>query len=198
MEVFLNAWLSSFLPEGCTFEIYQYPGKPALLRKIGDRLKGYAAWIPAGYRIVVLVDLDADECGELKGKLERLCERAGLRSRRTVGDPDWQIVTRIVVRELEAWYFGDWQAVRKVYPRVPANIPGKARYRDPDAISHAWETFERVLQRHGYFMQGLEKMQAAAAIGEYFDPKINSSRSFKVFRDAIAAVAESAKSRIGG
>lgn len=190
MEAFLHAWLPRFLPEDCTFGIYPYPGKGALLRKLQDRLRGYAAWMPAEYRIVVVADRDNDDCQELKTGLEDICASAGLRSRRAAGGPDWQVVTRIAIEELEAWYFGDWQAVRAAYPRVSPNIPGQARYRNPDAIAGGtWEALERVLQNQGYFRQGLAKVQAATDIGEHFDPTINGSHSFTVFRDALAEAA---------
>lgn len=190
MEAFLAAWLPRFLPADCGFAIHSYQGKHALLRKIGDRLRGYAKWIQAEYRIVVIVDRDGDECEELKSTLEGICESAGLRSRRAVGGPDWQVVTRIAIEELEAWYFGDWQAVRQAFPRVSPNIPKQPRYRDPDAITGGtWEAFERVLRKHGYFRQGLAKVQAATAIGQHIDPVLNRSHSFAVFRDAIAEAA---------
>ena len=190
MEAFLKPWLPGFLPDGCTFGIYPYPGKAALLRKIGNRLSGYAAWMPAGYRIAVVVDRDEDDCEALKSTLERTCESAGLRSRQAAGGPGWQVVTRIAVEELEAWYFGDWPAVRAAYPRVSANIPRRAAYRHPDAIrGGTWEAFERVLQNHGYFRQGLAKVQAAGDIGRHIDPARNRSRSFAVFRDAVAEAA---------
>ena len=187
MESFLAAWLPRFLPESCDFGIYPYAGKDAQLRKIGDRLKGYATWMPAEYCIVVIVDRDREECRELKSRMEEICERAGLRSRRAVGGLDWQVVTRIAIEELEAWYFGDWSAVCAVYPRVSPNIPNQAPYRNPDAIAGGtWEAFERLLQKHGYFKQGLAKVQAATAIGKHVDPTRNRSRSFALFRDAIA------------
>jgi len=47
----------------------------------------------------------------------------------------WQVVNRIAIEELEAWYFGNWPAVVATYPNVPENIPGKAPYRNPDAIA---------------------------------------------------------------
>ena len=187
MEAFLHAWLPRMLPEDCTFEIHPYPGKDALLRRIGDRLRGYATWMPEEYRIVIIVDRDNDDCHELKSTLEDICAGAGLRSRRTAGGPDWQVVTRLAIEELEAWHFGDWQAVCAAYPRVSPNIPGRAAYRDPDAIrGGTWEALERVLQKHGYFKQGLAKVQAATAIGEHMDPARNRSHSFAVFRDAVA------------
>ena len=99
-------------------------------------------------------------------------------------------MTRIAIEELEAWYFGDWPAVRAAYPGVSANIPGRAAYRDPDAIAGGtWEAFERILQRHGYFGQGLAKVQAATDIGDHIDAARNRSRSFAVFRDEIAEAA---------
>ena len=190
MEAFLVACLPSILPADCTFKIHPYQGKDALLRKIGDRLRGYATWMPPEYRIVVIVDRDRDQCEELKARLEEICESAGLQSRRAAGGPDWQVATRIAIEELEAWYFGDWQAVRQAYPRVSPNIPRKAPYRDPDAIAGGtWEAFERVLQRRGYFEQGMARVQAAAAIGRHIDPARNRSRSFAAFRDAIAEAA---------
>ena len=186
MEAFLRAWLPRFLPEDCSFGIYPYPGKDALLRRIGDRLRGYATWMPAGYRIVVVVDRNGDGCEELKSRLEQSCESAGLRSRRVAGGAGWQVVTRIAIEELEAWYFGDWPAVREAYPRVSPHPP----HRDPDAIrGGTWEAFERILQRHGYFRQGLSKVQAAGDIGRHVDPARNRSRSFAAFRDAIAEAA---------
>ena len=186
MEAFLNAWLPRFLPEHCSFGVYPQRGKDALLRKIGDRLRAYANWMPAEYRIVVVVDRDRDECEELKSRLEQICERVGLRSRQAAGGPDWQVVTRIAIEELEAWYFGDWPAVHAAYPRVPAmaNLPGQTR--SPDAIrGGTWEAFERSLQRRGYFKQGLAKVQAATDIGKHIDATRNRSPSFAVFRDAI-------------
>ena len=187
MEAFIRAWVRQVLPDDCTFDFHRYRGKPALLRKLGDRLRGYARWMPPEYRIVVVVDRDNDECMELKSKLEWICENAGLRSRHTAGSTDWQVVTRIAIEELEAWYFGDWQAVRRAYPRVSPNVPSKARYRVPDAIKGGtWEAFERVLQKHGYFRQGLAKVQAATDIGRNVDPARNSSVSFAALRDAVA------------
>ncbi|MCY4260682.1 MAG: DUF4276 family protein [Rhodobacteraceae bacterium] len=132
------------------------------------------------------MDCDSDDCHELKSRLEEMCIQTHLRSRQSGSGSDWQIVTRIAIEELEAWYFGDWQAVRKAYPNVSPNIPGRARYRNPDAITGGtWEAFERVLQKKGYFRNGLAKLQAAENIGEHINPTVNTSHSFKVFREAL-------------
>ena len=93
-----------------------------------------------------------------------------------------KVVNRIVIEELEAWYFGDWEAVLAAYPRVPKNIP----YRDPDAIrGGTWEAFERVMQKADYFEGGLRKIEAARAIAPHWEPDRNTSSSFRVFCDVL-------------
>ena len=186
-ELFLKSWLTRILPETCGYGVYAFRGKEALLRRLPNRLRGYARWLPSDHRIVIVVDCDRDQCEELKSRMEDICADVGLVSRRTSSVSNWQVVTRIAIEELEAWYFGDWEAVLQAYPRVPSNIPGNRSYRNPDAIAGGtWEAFERVLQRSGYFAQGLAKTQVAAAIGRHIDPTRNRSRSFIKFRDAIA------------
>ena len=191
MEEFLNSWLPRILPKRCTFGIYSYQGKPALLRKLEARLKGYFSWMPEYYHIFVVVDRDEDECKELKSRLEECCRNAGLQSRRAANGSDWQVVTRIAIEELEAWYFGDWSAVNAAYPRVSKNTCQRRAYRNPDAIKGGtWEAFERVLQQHGYFSGGLAKVQAASDIGRYMDASRNRSHSFAMFYGSIAELCE--------
>ena len=125
MEDFLDSRLPRILPENCTFGIHPHQGKHALLRRLEARLRGYSSWMPNNCRIIVVVDRDSDDCKELKFRLEECCKNAGLQSKRTANNPNWQVVTRIVIEELEAWYFGDWQAVRAAYPRVSTDIRNK-------------------------------------------------------------------------
>ena len=70
MEAFLNAVLPRMLPAGAVFEIHAFQGKQALLRKLEDRLKGYARFMTNDHRIMVIVDQDNDDCIALKARLE--------------------------------------------------------------------------------------------------------------------------------
>ena len=186
MEAFLRAMLPRLLPKDRTFEVHPFQGKRDLLGKLEARLRGYASWLPGDSRIVVVVDRDGDDCRSLKRRLEDIAGRAGLRSRTRAGDPNWQIVNRIAIEELEGWYFGDWPAVQAAYPRVSANLPHRKGFRDPDAIAGGtWEAFERVMQRHGYFEGGLAKIEAARAVGAQIDSARGRSHSFTVFCAAI-------------
>ena len=160
-----------------------------MLRSLNGRLSGYKNWLPPDWRLFVMVDRDGDDCRELKKQLEAAAAKSGLRTRSQAGCC-WQVVNRIVIEELEAWYFGDWEAVRNAWPRVPPTIPHRARYRDPDAIpGGTWEAFERILKRHGYFQTGLRKIEAAQAVAAHIDPQRNRSHSFAAFREALAEAA---------
>ena len=187
MEAFLRGLLPRVLPPECSFEIHPFQGKPDLLAKLGGRLLGYARWLPDDWRLSVLVDRDQEDCRALKRELEGIARSAGFRTRTRSGGPSWQVVNRIAIEELEAWYFGNWDAVRRAYPRASARIPRQARYRQPDSIrGGTWEQFERVMQRFGYFRTGLRKTEAARAIGAHVEPARSTSRSFKHLTEAIA------------
>ena len=185
MEAFLRALVPKLLPKDVTFQVHPYRGKLDLLKKLESRLRGYAAWLPKDWRIVMLVDCDDQDCRQLKNLMEKIAHQAGLQTRTHAGRCRWQVVNRIVVRELEAWYFGDWKAVRTTYPKVPQQVPQKKRFRNPDAIQAAWEAFQKLMQSAGYFRGGLAKIEAARTIGRCMNISGNRSRSFKVFCDAV-------------
>ncbi|MGH3803791.1 MAG: DUF4276 family protein [Pseudonocardiaceae bacterium] len=169
------------------FEIRVFRGKTDLLKKLPDRLKGYAAWITrADTYLVVLVDRD-DDCLALKAEMEQMAAAAGLptataapASRRV------HVLNRIAVEELEAWFFGDVPALCAAYPRVPVSLGQQAKYRDPDAVlGGTWEALEHVLQAGGYHRGGLAKVAAATEIAQHMNVDVNCSRSFQVFRDGV-------------
>lgn len=187
MEAFLRALLPRLLPVERSFEVHPFQGKADLLSKLQNRLRGYAEWLPHDWRIVVVVDRDDDDCKKLKRRLEQIASDSGLTTRSRARGRRWQLVNRIAIEELEAWYFGDWEAVRSAFPRVPANIPRQAGYRNADAIrGGTWEAFERIVQRHGYFKAGLPKVETARMLGRLLDPARCNSMSFIRFRAAIS------------
>jgi hypothetical protein len=70
----------------------------------------------------------------------------------------------LAIEELEAWFFGDMDAVRALYPRVPETLEQRAGFRDPDAIrGGTWEALERILQRAGYFAGVANRARSADA-----------------------------------
>ena len=181
----MEAALRLLLPRvlgALSFAIYPFQCKDDLLQRLPDRLRGYAAWLPDDYRIIVVVDRDNDDCHKLKGRLEQMAETAGLLTRSRADNGPYQVANRLAIEELEAWYFGDWGAVKAAYPNAPDAIPRQANYRVPDSIpGGTWEAFERILQHAGYFRTGLRKIEAARKIAAHWRPEMNQSHSFRVF-----------------
>ena len=158
MEAALRLLLPKLLGE-ISFEVYPHQCKKELLAHLPDRLRGYT-WIPQTWRIIVVVDRDDDDCQRLKARLDKIAADAGLT---THSHCKKKVVNRLAIEELEAWYFGDWEAVRAAYPRAAATVPKKAKYRGPDEIrGGTWEAFEHVMQAAGYFVGGLRRSRQRA------------------------------------
>lgn len=187
MKDFLEGLLPRYLSEDATFDVIAFSGKHDLKNKLPKRLKGLKRSLLPGHRLFVVVDRDSDDCHKLKNELEDIAKEAGLTTRTSAGSK-WQVVNRIVVEELEAWYFGDWEAVKAAYKNAPRDPSRRQGFRNPDAIrGGTWEAFERVMRSE--FPGGLRKREAARLIGRQIDPRRSKSHSFQVFYEATVEAA---------
>jgi hypothetical protein len=165
------------------FDIFPFQGKDNLLRRLPDRLRAYTHRPGDDWRVIVLLDRDDQDCGTLKEQLETIAREASLATR-TTSPGKFRVINRIAIKELEAWFFGDVEALVAAYPRVDPNLARQSAYRDPDAITGGtWERLEKVLAH--YHPGGLEKIRAAQEIAAHMQPGRNRSKSFQVFRDAL-------------
>ena len=188
-EAVLNAILPKILSDNISFELHVFKGKQDLLKKLPDRLQVYSKWIPNNWRIVVLIDEDRRDCHELKAKLEKTADDAGFVTKSSAGpNENFQVVNRLAIEELEAWFFGDVEAVHAAYSRIPRNLQSKAKYRDPDAIrGGTYEALERLLVRARYYTGKLPKVTVAQNIAQHMEPNRNRSKSFQVFLEGLKA-----------
>jgi hypothetical protein len=190
-EEALNNLVPRIIGTDVTFQTHVFQGKADLLDKLQQRLLGYSYWLPDNWGIVVLIDEDREDCHALKSRIERTSQAVRLTTKSSVqGTERFQVLNRIAVEELEAWFFGDIDALASAYQGVSATLAMKAKYRDPDDIrGGTWEALESLLRRLGHHRGGLEKMRAAREISAYMDPEVNRSGSFQVFRDGLRALA---------
>jgi len=197
MEAFLGDFLPRIIPDISDLKIIDHSSKWQLLNTIPIRLLGYAK-IPILHRpkVLVLVDRDDDECMTLKARLELACSNASLFSKTSPAVAGtFDVVNRIVVEELEAWYFGDVHALCEAWPGVSATLGAQARFRDPDAITGGThEALLGVLQKAGHLrgMERLPKIDAARRMGALVDPARNSSASFQHFLTGLNALVATA------
>jgi hypothetical protein len=186
-EAALRNLVPKILGENVSFAIHPHQGKRDLLKKLPGRLRGYRLWLPSDYCIVVLIDNDCGDCTALKETVENHATCAGLRTKsRTNTGRAFQVLTRLAMEELEAWFLGDAEALHAAYPRLSWNLAKQARFRYPDAIrGGTWEALERLLQKAGYYRGGMPKIEVARNVSERMKPEYNRSRSFSVFRDGL-------------
>ena len=186
-EAALKAILPKILVDDVTFDFHVFEGKPDLLKQLPLRLKGYRQWLPADWRIFVLIDEDRQDCQELKARLERAAREAGFWTKSHPNSQgEFRVVNRLAVEELEAWFFGDVEALRNAYPRVSKTLHNRQKYQEPDAITGGtWEALGRLLKR--YYPNSLPKRLVAQKIAPYMEPSRNRSRSFQVFVEGLEA-----------
>lgn len=180
----MEAWLR-ICPAGATCLTHAFQGKQELLAQLPRQLKAMVKWIPDHFRIVVLLDQDRQDCAALKKTLERMSHEAGLGTLSAPGKCA-RVANRIAVEELEAWLLGDPQALRAAFPKLSATFERTASLRNPDAVKGGtWEALERLLQKSGYYLGGLAKVDCARSVAAHIVPERNVSRSFKVFHRGL-------------
>ncbi len=186
-EAALNNILPKILGGIITYNIIVHQGKKDLLKKLPNRLRGYAKWIDDKYKIVVLLDKDSQDCIALKAALNQTALNAGLKLKIADAAPGYkyQVLNRIAIEELESWFFGDQIALKKSYPRIPDGEIRSRKYSNPDGITQCWETLEQLLQKGGYYPSGLPKIENARKVSKHMDIENNSSHSFNIFKKGL-------------
>ena len=151
---------SGTLLPNVSFQYIPHQGKSDLQKSIPRKL---AAWKKPNSFFVILHDLDANpDCIALKNELRLLCMNAN----------QHEPLIRIICQELEAWYFGDLDAVQKAFPEFnAAQYKRKPRYRHPDEIHNPSKALNKIVKN---FTKGL----AARTVPQYMDIENNTSVSF--------------------
>lgn len=168
-----------------TYKIITYQGKADLLKKLPGVLKGYSHFLPDDWKIIILIDLDKDDCRKLKSRLNSFVIDANLKLKNTSNlQNSFQVINRIAIEELESWFLGDPEAIKIAYPRV-GKFSNKPKYRIPDQITNPSEVLERILQSAGYYPTGMRKIEIAEKVSSNMVPLSNRSKSFSVFWRAV-------------
>ncbi len=187
-EIALRHILPKILSSDVICIFHAFEGKDDMLEELPKLMKGHQ-WIPDDWRIVVLIDEDRTDCHELKANLEKAAHETGFVTKSNAApDEDFQVVNRIVIEELEAWFFGDVEALRAAYPKIPKNLQSKARFRNPDTIQGGtYEALRDLLIQKKYYRERIPKTTVAQRIAEHMEPSRNRSKSFQVFVEGLKA-----------
>ena len=183
-EETLKTILPKILSNDVTFDFLVFEGKDDLLNNLPARLNGYR-WIPDDWRIMVLIDEDRRDCRELKAELERTAREAGFVTKSSaLPNSDFQVVNRLAIEELEAWFFGDIEALYAAYPRISRNLHNIRQNTEILMlfIGGTSEALERLLIEKNYYTpkERLRKPEIAQNIAHHTWNLIETNQ--KVFR----------------
>lgn len=186
MKVAVDALMPRIAP-GVSFASHDLGSKSQFMKKAPGRLRGYAYELGANPSLAVLLlrDRDQEDCRQITESLKQQSTAGGLTVASVALGVPGNVVVRLADEMLEAWFFGDGQALNRAYPRVPAALTTQRAYRHPDAIRDPARRLEGELQRRGYHQGGLSKTALASAVAPLLDVEANTSVSFVHFRDAV-------------
>ena len=168
MKTLLDGLLPRLVP-ALSFFCVPHEGKQDLEKSIPRKLR---AWREPGVRFVIVRDNDGADCIDLKKKLLTLCTGAGRPNS----------LVRIACQELEAWYFGEPEAMAKAFENSNLlQIRNKSKYRDPDRIFKPSKEIIKLVPE-------FQKISGARKMASCLSRDGNRSRSFQVTIKGIEQV----------
>ncbi|MFN3630261.1 MAG: DUF4276 family protein [Casimicrobiaceae bacterium] len=154
--------------------------KRILLDQLPRLLRGYGK-TPGIDAVVVVLDADRRNCAEFLAELKALAASC---------NPAPNTLFRLAIEEMEAWYFGDRQALAKAYPKAKVEV--LQRYQQ-DSLCGTWELLadaiypggSAAIKEAGWPLPGQVKHEWAEKIGPLLEPDRNVSPSFGKLRDGL-------------
>ncbi len=167
---FLQVVLPKVLPAHVVPHFLVFEGKQDLEKRLVPRMK---RWLRPNSRFIVMRDQDSGDCLVIKAKLQGLCAQAGR--------PDATV--RIVCKELETFFVGDWNAIAIAFGRLSLAANAKrAKYRTPDMLGSPSIEIRRAIPTY-------QKREGARMIAPHLDLASNTSSSFQVLMRSIRDLA---------
>ena len=167
---FLEAILPRVLPTHITPHFLVFEGKQDLEKQLVWRMK---RWLRPNSRFIVMRDQDNGDCRVIKSRLLGLCQQAGQPT----------ATVRIVCRELETFFVGDWRAIAAGFaqPKLSAQAQ-KAKFRQPDLLGSPSREIKQMIPTY-------QKREGARTISPHLDLTSNRSTSFRVLLRTLSDMA---------
>ncbi|MEI6757867.1 MAG: DUF4276 family protein [Chlorobium sp.] len=164
------------------------PAKRMLLDQLPKLLRGYGN-TPGIDAVVVVVDSDKRDCATFLAELQAVADAC---------DPGPNTLFRIAIEEIEAWYFGDHEALMEAYPKARREVLEKYVQ---DSVCDTWELLadairpggSLAIKKAGWPLPGQVKHEWAQKIAPFMEPERNVSPSFGKLRDGLRELCSSGK-----
>jgi hypothetical protein len=166
---FLEIVLPQILPTRITPHFVVFEGKQDLEKRLTKRLK---YWQRPNSQFIVIRDQDSGDCKVIKANLKQLCILAN--------KPN--AIVRIVCKELETFFVGDWAAIATAYSNEKwrANVR-TAKFRNPDLLGSPSTEIKRLIPNY-------QKRAGARIISPHLDFDKNASASFHALIRSIKSI----------
>ncbi|MDR1053456.1 MAG: DUF4276 family protein [Planctomycetaceae bacterium] len=162
------------------------PKKRQLLTQLPKLLKGFSTrYQYLNHTIFVLCDLDKCCFKKFREELLEVAKKC---------DADQHTQFFLSVNEMEAWFLGDFNAIKKIYSRARR----RKNYTESklgcwetlaDSIKKGWsKELKKQKEKEGYSVIGKLKNQWATEITPHLNIQMNSSPCFCYFRDKIQKI----------
>ncbi len=159
----------------------------SLLHNLPSKLRAYGQNMQGSEVVVLLVDLDDKDCIVFKRELKSVLDCCNQKP---------NLLIRIAIEELEAWYLGDRKAIMTAFPSANQRVLNKYVQ---DSQVGTWEVLAEAVHPNG--LSALNKLGKRSplvleqkkkwtkAIAPTMDVNNNESPSFCAFRDGIKSLA---------
>lgn len=110
------------------------PKHRGLFDQLPAKLRSYGTWMDEQYLVLVLADVDNDDCVQLLAELNALLLSLPTKPPR--------VLFRLAIEETESWFLADSNAIKKAFPKAQLAL---IRNILPDAQIGAWEKLAECL-----------------------------------------------------
>ena len=166
---FLEIILQRILPSHITPHFVVFQGKQDLEKRLIKKLQ---FWQRPNSQFIVMRDQDSGDCKVIKTNLKQLCIEANKPS----------AIVRIVCKELETFFVGDWAAIADAYSNEKWRANSRiAKYRNPDLLGSPSAEIRRLIPNY-------QKRSGARTISPYLNFDKNTSISFQFLIKAIRSI----------
>lgn len=139
------------------------PKHRGLFDQLAAKLRAFGKYMDDQYLVLVLVDVDDDDCVALLTSLNDLLMALPSKPPR--------VLFRLAIEETESWFLADTTAVKTAFPHAKI---GQIQRIQPDARVGAWERLSECLGRKTADVTGQDKFYWAEKIA----PHLNLDKPF--------------------
>lgn len=134
------------------------PKHRGLFDQLPAKLRGFGKYMNDDYLVLVLADVDNDDCVELLEELSSMLAQLPSKPPR--------VLFRLAIEETESWFLADTTAIRQAYPKAKLTT---VQNLVPDARVGAWEKLAICLNREPNTVTGGDKYNWAKEIAPHLN-----------------------------